>query len=104
MRGRCWELGKVFAGSIAGKEIVNVDGTVLGELENMVIDLKTGKLVDLVVKPDPALNRMKYREDGKFVLIPFTSVVAVKDYIVVDENRATKKREAEAAEEENQPS
>ena len=97
-------MGKVFAGSIAGKEIVNVDGTVLGELENMVIDLKTGKLVDLVVKPDPELNRMKYREDGKFVLIPFTSVVAVKDYIVVDENRATKKREAEAAEEENQPS
>ncbi len=32
-------MGKVFAGSIAGKEIVNVDGTVLGELENMVIDL-----------------------------------------------------------------
>ncbi len=42
------------------------------------------------MKPDSGLNRSKYREDGKFVLIPFASVVAVKDYIVVDENRATK--------------
>jgi sporulation protein YlmC with PRC-barrel domain len=46
--------------------------------------------VDLMVKPDSGLNRSKYREDGKFVLIPFGSVVAVKDYIVVDESRAMK--------------
>jgi len=84
-------LGKVFAGTIAGKEIVNIDGAVLGDLENVRFELQTGKLVDLVVKPDPELNRMKYREEGKFVLIPFSSVVAVKDYIVVDESRATKK-------------
>ncbi len=83
-------MGKVFAGSIAGKEIVNIDGAVLGELENVIFELKTGKLVDLVVKPDSELNRLKYREDGKNVLIPFSSVVAVKDYIVVDESRAMK--------------
>ena len=81
----------MFAGTMAGKEIVNIDGAVLGELENVVFELKTGKLVDLVVKPDSELNRMKYREQGKFVLIPFSSVVAVKDYIVVDESRAVKK-------------
>ena len=33
---------------------------------------------------------MKYREDGRFVLIPFGSVVAIKDYIVIDESRAMK--------------
>ena len=84
-------MGKVFAGTMAGKEIVNIDGAVLGELENVVFELKTGKLVDLVVRPDSELNRMKYREQGKFVLIPFSSVVAVKDYSVVDESRAVKK-------------
>jgi sporulation protein YlmC with PRC-barrel domain len=83
-------MGKVFSGSIVGKEIVNIDGAVLGELENVIFEVQTGKLVDLVVKPDSGLNRMKYREDGKFVLIPFSSVVAVKDYIVVDESRAMK--------------
>jgi len=80
----------VFSGSIAGKEIVNIDGMVLGELEDMIFEVQTGKLVDLLVKPNKELNRMKYREDGKFVLIPFASVVAIKDYIVIDESRAMK--------------
>jgi len=72
-------LSKVFAGSIDGKEIVEVEGTVLWQLENVVFDLQTGQLIDLVAKPDSQLKRQKYREDGKYVLIPFSSVVAVKD-------------------------
>ena len=80
----------MFSGSIAGKEIVNIDGMVLGELEDMIFEVQTGKLVDMLVKPNKELNRMKYREDGKFVLIPFASVVAIKDYIVIDESRAMK--------------
>jgi sporulation protein YlmC with PRC-barrel domain len=86
-------VSKVFAGSIAGKEIVDINGTVLGDLENLVFDLASGQIVDLVVKPDSNLPRQKYREEGKFVLIPYSSVVAVKDYIVVDESRAVKKEE-----------
>jgi sporulation protein YlmC with PRC-barrel domain len=86
-------VSKVFAGSVAGKEIVNIDGAVLGEMENLVFDLSSGQIVDLVIKPDSNLPRQKYREEGKFVLIPFSSVVAVKDYIVVDESRAVKKDE-----------
>jgi sporulation protein YlmC with PRC-barrel domain len=81
---------KVLARSLAGKEIVTVDGTVLGEVENVVFDLETGMLVDLVVSPDSELYRRRYREDGRFVLIPFNSVCAVKDYIVVDENKASR--------------
>ncbi|MCK9442166.1 MAG: PRC-barrel domain-containing protein [Methanothrix sp.] len=83
-------MAKVFSGSIAGKEIVNIDGMVLGELEDVIFEVQTGKLVDLLVKPNKELNRMKYREDGRFVLIPFGSVVAIKDYIVIDETRAMK--------------
>jgi sporulation protein YlmC with PRC-barrel domain len=84
-------MSKVFAGDIAGKEIVDINGTVLGEVENVVFDQKTGQLIDLVAKPDSQLRRQKYREEGKYVLIPFSSVVAIKDYIVVDESRAIKK-------------
>lgn len=83
-------MGKVFAGSIADKQIVNIDGAVLGDLENVIYEVLTGKLVDLVVKPNSGLDRTKYREDGKYVLLPYSSVVAVKDYIVVDESRAMK--------------
>jgi sporulation protein YlmC with PRC-barrel domain len=83
-------MGKIFSGSIAGKEIVNIDGMVLGELADIIFDVKTGKLADMMIKPDKELNRVKYRESGKFVLIPFASVVAIKDYIVIDETRAVK--------------
>jgi sporulation protein YlmC with PRC-barrel domain len=83
-------MSEIFARGLAGKEIVTVEGTVMGELENIVLDIKTGRLIDLVVKPDSELYRRKYREDGKYVLIPFESVCAVKDYIVVDESKAWK--------------
>ena len=81
---------KIFAGNLAGKQIVTVEGTILGDVENMVFDIQTGALVDLVVKPDAQLDRQKYREEGKFILIPFGSVKAVKDYIVVDDSKAVK--------------
>ncbi len=83
-------MGKVFSASIAGKEIVNIDGMVLGKLDDLTFDVKTGRLADMQVRPERDLNRMKYREDGRFVLIPFSSVVAIKDYIVIDESRAMK--------------
>jgi sporulation protein YlmC with PRC-barrel domain len=82
---------KIYAGNLAGKEIVTVEGTILGNVENMVFDIQTGALVDLMVKPDAQLARQKYREEGKFILIPFDSVKAVKDYIVVDDSKAIKK-------------
>jgi len=84
-------LANIFAASLAGKEIVNIDGTVLGDLENVVFDIETGQLIDLVVKPNTELLRQKYREDGKYVKIPFSAVVAIKDYIVIDEKRAAEK-------------
>ncbi|HPS92752.1 MAG TPA: PRC-barrel domain-containing protein, partial [Methanothrix sp.] len=37
-------MGKVFSASIAGKEVVNIDGMVLGHLEDMVFEVQTGKL------------------------------------------------------------
>jgi len=37
-----------------------------------------------LVKPDIALEKGKYKQDGEFVLMPFGSVRAIKDYIVVD--------------------
>ncbi len=82
---------RIFAGNLAGKQIVTVEGTILGDVENMVFDIQTGALVDLVVKPDAQLDRQKYREEGKFILVPFGSVKAVKDYIVVDDSKAVKK-------------
>jgi sporulation protein YlmC with PRC-barrel domain len=82
---------KIFAGSMAGKEVVDINGGVMGEVEDLVFNIETGQIVDLVVKPDSQLTRSKYREDDKYVLLPFSSVCAVRDYIVVDGSRAEKK-------------
>ena len=52
-------MGKVFSGSIAGKEIVNIDGMVLGRLDDLTFDVQTGKLEDMRVRPDRELNRIQ---------------------------------------------
>ncbi|HII06510.1 MAG TPA: photosystem reaction center subunit H [Methanotrichaceae archaeon] len=81
-------MSRIYARSLAGKEIVTMGGTVLGELENIILDPETGKLIDLLVKPDSELELARYRKEGKLILVPFHSVCALKDYIVVDEKRA----------------
>ncbi|MDD2638095.1 MAG: PRC-barrel domain-containing protein [Methanothrix sp.] len=80
-------MAKMYTRSLAGKEIVTMAGTVLGELENIVLDPETGKLMDLLVKPDSELDPARYRKEGKLILVPFSSVCALKDYIVVDDKR-----------------
>ena len=65
------------------KEVVSVDGGRIGTLCNVVVDVKTGALIDLVVKPDIGLDTSNYRTDDDFVLIPFTSVRSIEDFVMV---------------------
>ncbi len=78
-------MSKIYASSLAGKEIVTVEGKVLGQIENIIVEPETGELVDLVAKPGSELSRSMYRGEGKHILIAFSAVCAVKDYIVVDD-------------------
>jgi len=63
---------------------ISSDGVTLGVLNNIIMDVRSGSIEDIVVKPDIALDKAKYKEEGEFVLMPFDSVRAIKDYIVVD--------------------
>ncbi len=60
------------------------DGMVIGTLKNIMVDLETGQVVDLIVKPDTTFNTEGYRMDGDRMFIPFEAVKDIKDYIVVD--------------------
>jgi sporulation protein YlmC with PRC-barrel domain len=82
---------RIFVSNLAGKEVVDIHGGVMGELENLIIDIETGHIIDLVIKPDSKLPKGKFREDNKFVLIPFSSVSSVKDFVVIDNKSAEKK-------------
>jgi sporulation protein YlmC with PRC-barrel domain len=81
-------MSKLFAKNLSSKQVMATDGTELGVLFNIVMDVKTGNLIDLIVKPDLALDTSKYKTDEQYLLLPFESVRAIKDYIVVDKTVA----------------
>ncbi len=77
-------MSKVFAKRVVNKKVMSTDGSEIGTLSNLVIDARSGTLVDLVVRPDIAFNKQGYKEEGGFLFLPFESVRAIKDYVVVD--------------------
>jgi sporulation protein YlmC with PRC-barrel domain len=79
---------KVFAKNLSSKQVMATDGTEIGILFNIVMDVKTGSLIHLIVKPDMSLDTSRYQADGQYIMLPFESVRAIKDYIVVDKNLA----------------
>ncbi|MCL7412915.1 MAG: hypothetical protein M8353_04765, partial [ANME-2 cluster archaeon] len=52
-------------------------------------------VIDLVIKPDIALDKEKYFVQDEFVLVPFDSVRSIKDYVVVDKNLSKAKGRVE---------
>jgi sporulation protein YlmC with PRC-barrel domain len=82
------KMANVFEKNLSSKQVMATDGTEIGILYNIVMDIKTGELIDLIVKPDMSLDTSKYTIDEQYILLPFESVRAIKDYIVVDKNIA----------------
>jgi sporulation protein YlmC with PRC-barrel domain len=80
---------KVMAKRLSNKKVMGTDGSEMGILYNITCDLRTGDLVDLLIRPDMTLNVENYRSEEGLVLIPFAAVRAVKDYIVVDKKAST---------------
>ncbi len=81
-------MAKIFAKNLSNKQVMATDGTELGVLESIVMEDKTGELLDLMVKPDMGLDTSKYQKDGQLIIMPFTSVSSIKDYIVVEKSLA----------------
>lgn len=77
---------KIFARNLRDKQVMSSDGVTLGILNNFIIDVRSGAVIDLVVKPDIALDKERYYVQDDFVLVPFDAVRSIKDYVVVDKN------------------
>ncbi|SEW22828.1 PRC-barrel domain-containing protein [Natrinema salifodinae] len=79
-------MSDILAENLSGKSVMGSDGTELGLLYNITMDLKSGKLHDLVIEPDEEVSRravdLSVDDAGRF-LVPVNRVQAVKDYIVV---------------------
>jgi sporulation protein YlmC with PRC-barrel domain len=77
-------MSRTFSRTLARKKIMSNDGMVIGTLKNIMVDLETGQVIDLIIKPDPSFNTEGYRMDGDRMFVPFEAVKDIKDYIVVD--------------------
>jgi sporulation protein YlmC with PRC-barrel domain len=78
-------MADILAENLSGKSVMGSDGTELGMLYNITMDLKSGALDDLLVEPTeegPDLN-LPLDEDGHFH-VDVSKVQAVKDYVVVE--------------------
>ncbi len=76
----------ILAENLSGKSVMGADGTELGELYNITMDLKTGALEDLLVTPQEGINPTEHgleTNDRGRIRLSVGAVQAVKDYIVV---------------------
>ncbi|RDI72180.1 PRC-barrel domain-containing protein [Halopelagius longus] len=79
-------MADILAENLSGKAVMGSDGTELGQLYNITMDLKTGALHDLLVTPNeevrPGQFAFEQNDQGRF-RVPVSRVQAVKDYIVI---------------------
>ncbi len=72
---------------ILGKTVVTKSGKRFGEVGNLTFESRTGELMQIVLKnPTPYIDGVDLERDnqGSF-LIPYSSVIAVGDFVVVAE-------------------
>lgn len=81
-------MSKEFAKNLFNKQVMATDGTEIGILSNIVVEIKGGNIIDLIVTPNINIDTSRYRKEDNFILIPFDSVSAIKDYIIIDKMKA----------------
>ena len=77
---------EILAENLSGKAVMSADGTELGDLYNITMNLESGELNHLLVSPHEQLRAdrvgFEFDETGR-LRVPVGNVQAVKDYIVV---------------------
>jgi sporulation protein YlmC with PRC-barrel domain len=80
-------MADILAENLSGKAVMGTDGTEIGMLYNITMDLKSGALGDVLVTPHEDVNpeSLGFEPDAEgHVRVPVSRVKAVKDYIVVE--------------------
>ena len=75
----------LLAKSVTGRMVITNEGDEFGRVVDLNVNELTGEVEDLVVDPNPDNPLVeKLRSEDDSVLIPFRSVLAVGDYVIVD--------------------
>ena len=73
--------------SLLGKQVVTKEGKRLGFIKDITFETKTGELINIVIKDltSYTLNLSLERTKEKEALVPYNSVIAIGDFVVVSE-------------------
>ena len=74
-------------GILLGKMIVTKEGKRLGFVKDMTFETSSGELINIVVKdPTPYTKNLNLEKTStNELLIPFNSIIAIGDFLVVSE-------------------
>ena len=78
---------KKFSKQLLGKTVVSKTGKRFGEVGDIIFEAKSGELIHLVLQNPTAYTEkleLEKDKDGS-VLIPFSAVIAMGDFLVVAE-------------------
>ena len=81
------ENDKQFSKKLIGKTVVSKAGKRFGEVGDIIFETKSGELINLVLKnPTGYTEKLELEKDkeGK-LLIPFSAVIAMGDFMVISE-------------------
>ncbi|HLC56712.1 MAG TPA: PRC-barrel domain-containing protein [Candidatus Nanoarchaeia archaeon] len=78
---------KRYARQLVGKTVVTKSGKRFGEVGNLTFETRTGELIQIVLKnPTGFTEGLELERDNiGNLLIPYSSVIAIGDFIVVSE-------------------
>jgi len=78
----------LLAKQITGKMVITNEGEEFGRVVDLNVNELTGDIEDLIVDPNPDNAHLEnLRTEDDYALIPFNSVLAVGDYLIVDKRR-----------------
>lgn len=79
-------MGKyLIARQLSGKKVITNEGEDFGRLVDLNINEITGKIENLAIEPNPDSGlATKLRKEDGMVMIPYESVLAVGDYVIVE--------------------
>jgi len=72
---------------VVGKLIVTKEGKRLGIVKDISFETRTGELLHIILKEPTAYTRNLNLElsSGKEVLVPYNTIIAIGDFVVVSE-------------------
>lgn len=76
---------KKFMTDIIGKSVVTTTGQVVGKLDNLVLNLDTGEVTNLLVEPteDTVIQTLERDKEGRYV-VSIKGIKSMEDVLVVD--------------------